>query len=247
MMYHGSANGQLEELRVVKAAVYTDTFTPPSVQFPGRDYAYASTDPLRSLVKVHLGFDGGSASNSIGGTTISAPSGVVTDTTGGQFGGTYLVCDASRQLNVTGITGGLGAAEFTLETWVYISESLGFRQMLNTRTGDGSNGIDLYTNGRVSTSGIWIFEESSNIPMNQWFHYAVTRDRSGTMVRWVNGVEDAVSTVMADRNFTSDTLEVGNVFVGRLYQPRMTVGAVDSGACRYTGTFTLPSGPFPIA
>jgi hypothetical protein len=248
MMYHGYMSGQLEEVRAVMDAVYTATFTPPSAPFPGGDLAYSgASDPLRSLVRVHLGFSGSSASNSIGGTTISAPSGVVTDTTGGQFGGTYLVCDASRQLNVADITGGLGAGEFTIEAWVYISEPLGLRNFLDTRSGDGSNGIDLYTNGRVSTSGIWIFTESSNIPTGQWFHYAVTRDKSGTMVRWINGVEDATSRDVPNNNFTGPTLKVGNDFVGRIYQPRVTVGAAGSGACRYTGTFTLSSGPFPIA
>jgi hypothetical protein len=246
MVYHGYLAGQLEEVRETMGAVYTATFTPPSAPFPCADLAYSSgaSDPLRSLVKAHLGFSGSSASNSISGTTVSAPSGVVTDTAGGKFGGTYLVCDGSRQLNVSGITGGLGAGEFTIEAWVYISESLGFRNFLDTRSGDGSNGIDLYTNGRVSTSGIWIFTESSNIPTNQWFHYAITRASSGAMVRWVNGVEDATSREVYDRNFTGDTLKVGNSFAGRLYEVRVTAGAAGSGACRYTASFTPPSGPF---
>jgi hypothetical protein len=171
-------------------------------------------------------------------------------TTQSKFGGASAVFDGNGDYLSTSISGGLGSGAFTVEFWFYRNSSNPSTSvMFNSRSGNvGTNGIDIFADGRVSTANTWIFENSpvTSIQDNTWTHFALTRDGSAVMRRFFNGTQVGGNSTVTN-NFSESTMQIGgstqlNVgyISGYLDDIRITVGTA-----RYTTNFSPPSEPFP--
>jgi hypothetical protein len=168
-----------------------------------------------------------------------------------KWGGSSGLFDGSGDyLDVT-VTGGLGSGAFTVEFWFYRNTSSGM--MFNSRTGgssSGDDGIDIFADGRVSTASLWIFTDSpvASIQDTTWTHFAVTRDDSNVMRRFLDGVQVGSSTTVAN-NMSGTAMQIGG---SSQFNIGSTNGYIDDfritvGLALYTSNFTVPSGPFPTS
>jgi len=242
--------GYIDEFRITKGvAYYTANFNVPTAAFPN------STDNSFSSVMLLLHCNGSSNSTTFNDSSSSArlvtPNGnSKISTTESKFGGASAVFDGSGDFLSASISGGLGSGAFTVEFWFYRNSSNPSTSvMFNSRSGIvGSNGIDIFTNGRVSTANNWIFEDQpvTLIQDNTWTHFALTRDGSNIMRRFFNGTQVGANSTVTN-NFSESTMQIGgstelNVgyMSGYLDDIRITVGTA-----RYTTNFTPSAEPFP--
>ena len=143
-------------------------------------------------------------------------------------------------------------ADYTQELWIYptvLGGSLfgnyaGFIE--NWEFQLGSNGSVIY---RCGVNANPMSSASGLVALNTWSHIAATR--SGSTVRlFVNGVLVSSQTQSGTVGFNGNTVGIGGrsngaiLFKGYIAEVRITKGALNSGACRYTTAFTPPIFPF---
>jgi hypothetical protein len=178
--------------------------------------------------------------------TVTANGNAQISTARSKWGSGSALFDGNGDYLSTTIGGGLGAGAFTLEFWFYRTASTGL--MFNCRsTSPGSDGLDVFADGRVSTTNLWIFGDSAvtSIQSNAWTHFAVTRDSLNVMRRFFDGVQVGGDTTVAN-NFSHTAFQLGGsigpntgYMAGNLDDIRITINAA-----LYTPGFTPPSGPF---
>lgn len=150
-----------------------------------------------------------------------------------------------------------GTGDFTIEGIDVInSYSSGNPQILWEKrstgftTGDlivmanSASGFDVYAYD-VTTSGILL--TSGLITPGVPFHWALTRNGT-TMALWFNGELTTTHTTSASIASASTPVTIGkdNPGGGRFWlDGRCRTRRVTKGVCRYTGTFTPPTAPFP--
>ena len=140
---------------------------------------------------------------------------------------------------------------FTYECFVYPEASGQYDTIFDTRTNNpGADGIAVFLYGtRVETywgASNTSFAVNSAVTLNQWQHFAITRDSSNNIRAFVNGTQIG-STQTSNTNFNSNSgrLVIGaqqafaSPLEGFIDEFRITFKA------RYTSNFTAPTKEFP--
>jgi hypothetical protein len=204
-------------------------------------------DPYSAYVILltHLdGADGGVLFADEKGHTIT-PILVTTNTTTKKFGSASANCAAAitSTLAVSSMPQ-IGSSDFTVEGWVYLTTT-GFQRFCHT---DGAGGTDLlfrvHSGGYLQTycCGVDV-TGGPNVPLNTWAHVAVTRDSSGTVRNFVNGLQ--VSSASAPGNITRPIAYICGGYSGENVRGLIDEWRVTRGVARYTGNFAPPTAPFP--
>ena len=234
----------ISNLRVIKGTgLYASSFTP-------------STQPLASVTNTVLlsaqsnRFVDNSANNFTltvngSGTTIQAfspfvPAYITPTTYSNRFDGTgdYLTLASNAAFT-------FGTGDFTIEAWVYNTNSSTGRFVLYSTNSPGTSG------------GLTIFQESTSLiyfridggndltttapSINAWNHIAVTR-ASGTVRIFVNGILNTSATRAQD--VTQNTPYIGDFPTGSYsLNGCMSNLRVLKGTALYTAAFTPPTAP----
>ena len=197
------------------------TNTPPSGYTAWGKQLFSIIDPLFSKVTNLLHFEG-----SNGGTIFTDQLGVTWTATGattsttqkkfgvtsGSFSGTV---DSTQQYLTSGSNIALGAGDFCIEGWLYLTSfpttTVSF--IFDTRP-VGTTGAYLLA-GINSSGGITVNSNAVNIvtqttgtllSLNTWIHFAVTRN-SGSFYCYLNGV--AITAAADSTSYTSNRMIIG--------------------------------------
>ena len=239
--YYG---GYISDVRIVKGSnVYSNasTLTVP-------------TAPLTSVTntKLLLNFTNAAAFDQTGKTNVSTVGNAQLDTSVKKFGtasleldgtGDYIKAPEGTQLSPNN-------GPFTYECFVYPKGS-GYGGIFDTRTNNpGADGIVVFHNG-TSIEIYWgasntSFTVTSAVTLNQWQHFALTRDSSNNVRAFVNGTQ-AGSTQTSNTNFNSNS---GRLVIGAQQAFAYPLdGFIDefriTFKARYTSNFTAPTKAFP--
>lgn len=220
--------GHFSDARItIGSAVYGSEFTPPtaSLSSTGSTLHVKGTDA--SII------DKSQSSNLklVGNTTGS--------TTEVKFAGSKSIYfDGSGDYVNTTVDGGLGSGDFTLEFWFYRTSA---GMMFNSRTnGVNADGIDIFGDGRVGTSGQFLLSGLGYNNLNVWYHIALVRSGT-TFAGYIDGIFK--SSITNSSNFSGSDFYIGG-------SPHGNVGyhggyiqdfRLTKGLARYTANFTPPT------
>jgi hypothetical protein len=232
--------GNLSNLRIVKSALYSTTFTP-------------STTPLTPITNTGLLMCQSSrfidnSPNAFAlttGSTLSvqrfSPFNPVIQTPqsySGYFDGTgdYLTVGSNAAF-------GFGTGDFTIEFWAYSTSSArqdwidisdGSNRVLFYYSPEGA--VSFYGNGGLRIAG-------SAITLNTWTHYAISKS-SGSTKMFVNGVQ-AGSTYDTSQNYgTASSVTIGKDSFGSTHiTGHMSNLRIVKGTAVYTSNFTPSTTP----
>lgn len=226
---------------------------------PSADVYWANT----KLLLPGQSFTDASSNN----TTVTATNAVISSTQS-KWGGSSVYFDGSGDWVNTEATSALefGSGNFTIETWIYPTDTARRSIYHGSSGADWSIGIDI-TGQKI---GIWASSNGTNwnlinadpggngvgtitVPTNAWSHIAFVRNGT-TWQSYVNGVRDrnltGISGSIVDRSsyaksigkwwFTSDSGLLPTVFNGYMNDFRIT-----KGVARYTSNFSVPTEAFP--
>jgi len=233
-------NGYVSNLRVVKSALYSTTFTP-------------STSPLTATANTSLlicqsnRFADASTNNytitPYNSVTIVQPFGPFAPGTAygvSSVGGSMWFNNTSDYLSYTDTVNGFGTGDFTIECWVY-SSSVSQNILYNSTT--SNNWAVIFYNQQVywQYNGSNIFNTSSSVQLSAWNHIALVRS-SSTLTIYINGVSGASATVSTNIPTPSGSKYVGpgGGGAGGYYLSNVRIV---KGTAVYTGTFTPPTAP----
>lgn len=136
------------------------------------------------------------------------------------------------------------AGDFTIEAYIYPTSLLSYREVLYI------NGWEIYNEVGIGNN-FYLYKGGANRitgapwTVNTWQHIALTRQGS-TVRLWLNGVQEGSdytdsSTIAASKLYIGELgASGGSNYLGYVDEIRVT-----KDVCRYTGTFTPPSTPFP--
>ena len=150
----------------------------------------------------------------------------------------------------------MGAGDFTLEAWVYLTTSGVSRVIFGTCDAAGtqaSMAYTLYVNASnnllfgVGYSGTMYYStNTATVPTNQWVHVAGVRN-GANVYAYLNGVQSTTNTNMGSLSITDSSQIVG---IGRngAYNGEYLTGYISSarivkGTAVYTAAFTPPTAP----
>jgi hypothetical protein len=217
-----------------------------------------TSDPLFGSVSLLLHMDG-SGSNFVDSSpltkTITAAGTATQSAAQSKFGGKSLSLDGSSHLAASAADLSLsGLSAWTIEGWYYSTD--GGRNAIEIMFANYDSfstssslffGKHTIAGGRVTvyaSSGEALCSESSNLPSNEWVHYALVL--SGGVIRlYRNGNETASGETSP--TLSGNAVRVGgNSEAGGIYGFR---GSIDdfriTKAARYTANFTPPTAAFP--
>ena len=131
-------------------------------------------------------------------------------------------------------------AAFTFECWFYRTAAVSSGSF-NFFIGTSGSGIAFYNNG----STIRVSSQAFTVPdlINQWVHFAATRDSSNNIRVFFNGIESTTGTLNESGTFGWTRIGAYNAmyqFQGYMDDIRLTNGIV-----RYTANFTPPVKALP--
>jgi|694.fasta_scaffold17143_17 hypothetical protein len=211
------------------------------------------TDPsfLQVSLLLHMnGANGGTAflDNSPFPSAIQVFGGATTSTAQVKFGtASYLGVTGGYLTTTTNNPFAFGTADYTIECWIRTTSFAAQQNILYIANLTGAGFV-------INTSGNIVFILGNNnriissvIPLNQWVHFAQTRQTSITRM-FINGVAQA-TTYNDATNYTAS----GNLWtIGASGSSGPIVGNIDDlritkNICRYTANFTPPIAQFPDA
>jgi len=233
----GYIEGYISDLKISTEIVYTTDFTPPTSPL--------SLDTNTKLLLKGQGaviIDKAQGSTQLVGNTTASTAQYKYSTSSVYFdgGGDYIILDPE--------VANFGTGDFTIEMWLYPTESSNAIFRKTTSTGSASPpSVSVYVSGTTplvgvnsgSADGTWI-TASSSFTNNAWNHFAITRE-SGAVKIWIDGS----SAGSATRN-----VNVSNTTTFRLGQWRSSSEdykgyiedfRITKGLARYTANFTPPS------
>lgn len=220
-------------------------------------------DPYFSAVSLLLHFDGTNGSttftdSSSNALTVTAV-GNAQITSSSKFGtgaatfdgnGDYLTIPDNALLEV-------GSGDFTIEAWVYITSSTGFKSFVSKLLGFGPyllavNGTTFvyYLSSNGTSWDVASGVSGGTVSINTWTHLALVRNGS-TVTPYLNGTAGTSTTTTATLIDNSHAFLIGadqgtpagnyvDFFNGRVDELRFT-----KGVARYTANFTPPTAAFP--
>lgn len=238
-----AGKGYYAGLRIVKGvAIYSTTtpFTPP-------------TSPLTNVQNTTLLFGQSPYINDSAGTvssfTLTGTTNVTqfcpyTIPTTYDFYGSQYFNGSTDYVTFTAPTTltALGANNFTIECWVYLTSAGAAQYIVDARTsGSWCFGWGLITSGQLAwytgAAGVFTY---TGVGTNAWYHIAVVRSGT-TMTLYVNGVSVQTGTDSTNYTATSGTFYIGsryNVQAGSLFTGYMSNLKIVNGAAVYTTNFT---------
>ena len=260
-------NGYVSNARIVKGvAVYTGTFTPPTLpltatQSAGTNIA-AITGTATSLLTCQSNRFKDNSTNAfaitVNGTPkvqafqpFSPPASYTAAAYGGSgyFNGTtdYLTTPANTAF-------AFGTGDFTVEAWIYTTSRIGSGNFGSQIAGCQIYGVSadwlfcltagglLYFQITSSITGAYV--STSTVPLNAWTHVAFVR-ASGVVKAFINGVDAgnsgtyATSVSNASTSFSAGGASNGSA--SSLLQGYISNLRIVKGTAVYTGAFTPPT------
>jgi len=243
----------MSDFRLVKGtAVYTSAFTPP-------------TAPLTAITntKLLLNMANGQAIDSAAQNNLTLIGGAKISNTQAKFGGTSLALDGSGDYaqieNSSSLN--LGVGDFTIECWVYTTET-GQQCIVGATKGTDGTGAWMlnlnYSSGpvrffcRYNGGSVLDYQVGSgNFTTNSFKHLAVTRNGANLRV-FIDGTQvGTTNTTLSTYAIDPATINAGTpYYIGRTTDGSLEfAGHLDdlrvSKMARYTANFTAPTKPFP--
>jgi hypothetical protein len=240
-----SHSGYFSNWRLVKDAVYTSNFTPP-------------TAPLTAITNTSLllNFTNAGIIDSTGKNVLETVGNAQIDTTTKKFGtgsmefdGSGDVCVSPRSDNYA-----FGTGDFTVEFWVRLNSVSGTSTAAGVWAGNNNYGwlvqltsttlVFAYANNGGPSGGT-VYAPSTTFSTNTWYHIAVTRSGSNLYL-FRDGVQIGTTQTITANITSPNDLWVGANKDGN--QQYMN-GFIDDlritkGVARYTDNFTPPTAPF---
>ena len=211
----------------------------------------AFSDDSNTLLLLHMD-DTGLTDSSSNSHTVTLAGNAARSGTQSKFGSYSLLCDGTGDwLRVADSSDwDFGTGDFTVEAWIYPTDSSAYRAFIGSGSWGGPNYDWLFDHTNTSPPTIrWHLYNGSSAPgtsdattiaLDTWTHMAACRSGSTTTV-YINGV--AHGTLSGSENVTSN----GDLYIGaRGAGGEPWKGHIDevrfSDNARYSGTFTPNSG-----
>jgi len=254
-------NGYISDFRIVKRALYSNTFNPP--------LAPLTTVDLSTSTSLLLNFNQASLIDKTALTNLTPQDGPIISTSVVKYNpGSFYFNGISDYLSITPAgstaTYALGVSDFTVEMWVYalpVSTWVGtqlqpatVRSLFDMRTINLANvGFDIYLTAtgtlNFSTTGLIYITGTTPLPTNFWHHIALVR-RNNVFVLFLNGIQEGNPySGSITQNFTNSTIRIGfgvagvGYFNGYIDEVRITKGvarySITSTSTYYSG-FAIP-------
>ena len=231
--------GYLSNLRVLKGtSLYTSSFTP-------------ATSPLTNIANTQLLLKGDNAAifDSTTKNVLRVSGNTKTMVAVNKFGGSSILFDGVGDV-LLGQKGALGAADFTIEFWMFVTAYGGTATALYSNRSSSAQSaathpsLGMLTNGTLDWYGSTSMVTSSvAVAFNTWTHVALCRVGS-TLSIYLGGVLRGTGT--SSQNYSVEQFTIGGhadfsteCFSGYLDEYRIT-----KGVARYTSSFTPPSSAF---
>ena len=144
----------------------------------------------------------------------------------------------------------LGAADWTIECWVYFNDTSVFNGVFQLGKNVGSLSTMLYTDGKLKlleNDQSVVFTSNTTFVANTWYHIAFTNnDSTNTQKLYVNGVQESnTGSKSTAFQFTEKTVFIGGRWFSNAFQRPMN-GYISNfrivgGSEVYTSNFTVPT------
>ena len=255
--------GHMEDFRITKGlARYTENFTVPSESLDLYTETSGTTEETPTTPTTYnilsnssntgllITTDGEAGVNS---SFVDSSSNAATITAGGtpqlntfspyRHGGYSMYSTSTNHIEKTGLTAP-GTGDFTIEAWVYVTESSANQLIWDTRpiATDNTTGINVqFRSNNVLYAGsyqVGYITGTTTFNDNEWVHVALVRS-GGTLTLYGNGVSQG--SVAHSVNLTSTDINIGSnrsgasVFNGYIRDLRVVNSAV------YSADFTPPT------
>jgi hypothetical protein len=255
--YITSGTGYFSNVRLVKSAVYTTNFTPPTAPLT------AITNTSLLTCQSNRFIDNSTNAFAItrnGDVSVQAfqPFPGATTYSGTVLGGSGYFDGSGDSLTraFTSTTDGMypQGTTYTVEAWVYPTAISGYIYVTEATNTSNYGTWKLYIGGssqfgfdyRPTTGGTYTTVASSAaVALNSWYHVAVSVS-AGSARLFVNGTQVGSTTTISAISFTPVGATVGNsvngfdtaFFTGYISNLKIT-----QGTANYTSNFTPPSSP----
>ena len=216
--------GYIDNLRITKAARWTNSFTVPTSSFPDGTNNQIVDSSSNNFPIARVGDVAQGTFSPFSNTGFSA-----------YFNGTSSTVTASNAALA------LGTGDFTMECWAFLNDVTTNRTIYSHGDYSLATGFEWYSGSgqlAVYAAGAVLTTANSGIKANTWFHCALVRS-SGTLKCFVNGVQCA-SAAFAN-NLTQSQSIIGGVSTA-FTQGYISNYRIVKGTAVYSSTFTPPTG-----